>query len=112
MRVWDKGFNNKRTGKILSTSPKMSLITLRSPTQGTLSTQEDYQTRFYNNYRKVAEEYDKDFLKKHEEDLDTTLIFVGSTGDSDEHVLIRVTGWSVLGRYLRVHHRGRLSTSA
>ncbi|KAF9780438.1 hypothetical protein BJ322DRAFT_981223, partial [Thelephora terrestris] len=38
---------------------------------------EDYQTRFYDNYRKVAEEYDKDFLKRYGEDLDTTLIFAG-----------------------------------
>ena len=28
------------------------------------------------DYRKVADEYDKEFLKKYEEDLDTTLIFV------------------------------------
>ena len=37
---------------------------------------EDHQARFYEAYRKVAEEYDEDFLKKHEEDLNTTLIFV------------------------------------
>ncbi|KAF9783506.1 hypothetical protein BJ322DRAFT_980879, partial [Thelephora terrestris] len=38
---------------------------------------EDHQTRFYDKYRKVAEEYDKNFLKKHAGDLDTTLIFAG-----------------------------------
>jgi hypothetical protein len=27
-------------------------------------------------YHKVAEEYDKEFLKKYDEDLNTTLIFV------------------------------------
>jgi hypothetical protein len=42
-----------------------------------MSTGEDYQTKFYEDYRKVAQEYDKQFLKKHSEDLDTTLIFVG-----------------------------------
>lgn len=40
---------------------------------------EDHRTRFYEGYRKVAEEYDKGFLKKHDEDLNTTLIFVGTS---------------------------------
>lgn len=44
-----------------------------------LPTQEDHKARFYDNYRKVAEEYDKEFLKKYEEDLNTTLIFVSLT---------------------------------
>ena len=38
--------------------------------------QEDLQARFYNEYHKVAEEYDKEFLKKYDDDLNTTLIFV------------------------------------
>ena len=37
---------------------------------------EDHQAQFYECYRKVAEEYDKEFLKKYDEDLTTTLIFV------------------------------------
>ena len=37
--------------------------------------QEDHRAQFYENYRKIAEEYDKGFLKKHDEDLNTTLIF-------------------------------------
>ena len=37
---------------------------------------EDLRTKFYESYREVAEGYDKDFMKKYEEDLDTTLIFV------------------------------------
>ena len=43
--------------------------------------QEDHGARFYEDYRKVAEEYDIDieFLKKHEEGLDTTRIFVSPT---------------------------------
>ncbi|KAF9780437.1 hypothetical protein BJ322DRAFT_1082849 [Thelephora terrestris] len=44
---------------------------------GPLPSQVDYEARFYANYRKVAEEYDKDYLKKYGEDLDTTLIFAG-----------------------------------
>ena len=38
--------------------------------------QEDLQAQFYRGYRKVADEYDEEFLKKHDEDLNTTLIFV------------------------------------
>jgi hypothetical protein len=38
--------------------------------------QEDRQARFYEDYRKVADEYDKEFLKKYDEDLNTTLILV------------------------------------
>jgi hypothetical protein len=41
-----------------------------------LSTQEDHRSRFYEHYRKEAEEYDREFMKKYDEDLNTTLIFV------------------------------------
>ena len=37
---------------------------------------EDLRGQFYERYRKEAEGYDKEFLKKHDEDLNTTLIFV------------------------------------
>jgi hypothetical protein len=47
-----------------------------SQKRDTLPIQDDYQAQFYDHYRRVADEYDKDFLKKYEEDLDTTLIFV------------------------------------
>ena len=39
-------------------------------------TKEDHRTKFYEHYHKEAEEYDKEFLKNREEDLNTTLIFV------------------------------------
>lgn len=32
--------------------------------------------RFWNTYRKEAEEYDFDFLKRHNDDMDTSMIFV------------------------------------
>ena len=51
----------------------------RSKEQETLPVQEDHKAQFYENYRKVAEEYDKEFLKKYDEDLNTTLIFVSAT---------------------------------
>ena len=61
---------------------RLTRISLRrscSPKQDPLPAQEDVQTQFYNDYSKVAKEYDEDFLKKHGEDLDTTLIFVSPT---------------------------------
>ena len=38
---------------------------------------EDYRAHFYETYRKEAEDYDKEFIKKYDEDLNTILIFVG-----------------------------------
>jgi len=34
-------------------------------------------TRFYEVYRLEAEEYDREFIKRYDEDTSTTLIFVG-----------------------------------
>ncbi|KAF9780470.1 hypothetical protein BJ322DRAFT_294720 [Thelephora terrestris] len=44
---------------------------------GPRSPQEVLRTRFYKNYHKVAEEYDKKFVKRHSEDLNVTAIFAG-----------------------------------
>jgi hypothetical protein len=49
----------------------------------------EHEARFYKNYGDVAKEYDDDYLKKYREDLETTLLFVGSVSPYDEHVLIR-----------------------
>ena len=38
--------------------------------------EEDYRTRFYEVYRREADEYDREFIKRYDEDLNTTLIFV------------------------------------
>ena len=77
-----------------------------------MPTHEDHRARFYEDYHKVAEEYDKQFLKKHGGDLDTTLIFVSSCGVFDERALIRGTGWFVLSSHLRIYHPIRLPTPA
>ena len=53
------------------------------------STQEDLRSEFYGHYHKEAEEYDKEFMKKYEEDLDTTLIFVSLALCSYARVLIQ-----------------------
>ena len=76
------------------------------------STQEDPRSEFYGRYRKETEEYDKEFMKKYEEDLDTTLIFVSSVYPSGSHAFTRVTGWSVLRRHLCLHSRRPVSTPA
>ena len=65
---------------------------------------QDYQARFYEDYRKVADEYDKEFLKKHDEDLDTTLIFVSSVMSFAKRVLTQAQGRSLLRSDLRIHH--------
>ena len=61
-----------------------------SPKQDTIPIQEDHRARFYESYRKVAGEYDKGFLKKHDDDLTTTLIFVSTTHSFQQLILTRV----------------------
>ena len=56
-------------------------------TEGPTSQQEDPRTRFYKIYRREAEEYDKEFMKKYDEDLNTTLIFVSLARCPDTRVL-------------------------
>ena len=57
--------------------------------------QEDVRAEFYAHYRKEAEEYDKEFIKKHDEDLNTTLIFVSPVCYGGAHVLTCAAGRSV-----------------
>ena len=54
----------------------MLLRPRRSQKQNVLPAQEDLRGQFYDNYRKEAEGYDREFMKKYDEDLNTTLIFV------------------------------------
>ena len=68
----------------------LSLRPSRSWKQDMPLTQEEHQARFYADYRKVADEYDKEFLKKYDEDLNTTLIFVSFAPGFGEFVLTRV----------------------
>ena len=56
----------------------LDLKPLRSHKQASPPTQEDYRTKFYNLYRREAEEYDREFIERYDQDLDTTLIFVCS----------------------------------
>ena len=51
-------------------------------------------------------------MKKYDEDLNTTLIFVCCPHRSGLCVLTRLTGRSVLSRDLSVYHRGQFPTPA
>ena len=39
----------------------------------------DSRANFFTVYRKEAAEFDKDYIKKYDEDLNTTLIFVSNS---------------------------------
>ena len=88
---------------------KPLLTPLRSLKHGVLPTNEGHRVQFYDNYRKVAEEYDKEFVKQHDEDLNTTLIFVSLAPKSGEHVLTELPGRSIFRCRFRIHNRGRSS---
>ena len=88
---------------------KPLLTPLRSLKQGVLPTNEGHRVQFYDNYRKVAEEYDKEFVKQHDEDLNTTLIFVSLAPKSSEHVLTKLPGRSIFRCRFRFHNRSRSS---
>ena len=105
LRVPYKVFQSGQTGKVLLYLMAVSLTLSCSQKKG--ASQEDHQARFYADYRKVAEEYDKDFLDKYDEDLNTTLIFVSITSSLGGRALIKLLGWSIFCCRLRVHHRSR-----
>ena len=41
-----------------------------------LGTSSNARVEFYDKFQREADEYDRDFMKKYDEDLNTTLIFV------------------------------------
>jgi hypothetical protein len=41
-----------------------------------LGTASSARVTFYDKFQREADEYDRDFMKKYDEDLNTTLIFV------------------------------------
>ena len=75
-----------------------------SQEQDVLPIQEDHQAQFFKYYHKEAEDYDKEFVKRHDDDLGTTLIFVSFVSSFDVCMLTRVTGWSVLCCHFSLHH--------
>ena len=63
-------------GNLTLASLRNTIEPLYSRDQHSPQTQEDHRTKFYERYRHEAEEYDREFIKKYDEDLNTTLIFV------------------------------------
>ena len=98
--------------QLLSSPTNMSLKPPFGLEGGEPHAQEDHQARFYDQYHKVAEEYDKEFLKKHDEDLNTTLIFVSSLWGLDDHTLTELSGGSFLRGHFRIHYRSKLTAPA
>ena len=43
-----------------------------------LGTASSARVEFYDKFQREADEFDRDFMKKYDEDLNTTLIFVSS----------------------------------
>ena len=76
MRNGNGTVGNKRAGKCCILTTRMFLRLPPNREQNALPTQEDHRSRFYEHYHKEAEEYDREFMKKYDEDLNTTLIFV------------------------------------
>ena len=51
-----------------------------------MSEQEHLRAEFYKNYQKEVVEYDRGFMKKYDDDLTTTLIFVSLAHRTDARV--------------------------
>jgi len=66
---------------------------------------DDTRLDFYAVYKKAATEYDVDYIKKYDEDLNTTLIFVCRLPLTLMVLFTRPLGWSVLRSQLSVCHR-------
>ena len=71
---------------------------------------DDPRVDFYTMYKKEATEYDTDYVKKYDEDLNTTLIFVRHPSPTLTVVLIALLGGSVLRRQLSICHRRPFET--
>ena len=85
--MWNRAVENRQAGKccILLNQDFTKIPIYRE--QDAPLTQEDRRSRFYEHYRKEAEEYDREFMKKYDEDLNTTLIFVSFVCDASVYVL-------------------------
>jgi len=63
-------------------------------------------------YKREAMEYDTDYIKKYNEDLNTTLIFVSNYRWLSQPISFVVVGGSILCRQLSIRHRCPFSTPA
>ena len=71
-----------------------------------LGTTKNPRAEFYDRFQCEADEYDRDFKNKYDEDLNTTLVFVsGSCITTSIVVLICSPGRSILRGRIRFHSR-------
>ena len=73
--------------------------------EGQIPQQEYIRARFYRHYQREAEEYDREFMGKYDDDLNTTLVFVSAAHRPNAHLLTRTAGWSLFCCGFRIHHR-------
>ena len=71
---------------------------------------DDPRLDFYTMYKREAMEYDTDYVKKYDEDLNITLIFVRHYRSLLQFISLAVVGRSVLCRQLSICHRCPFST--
>jgi hypothetical protein len=64
----------------------------------------DKKTNFWNQYKKLADEHDKEFLEKYSTDLDTSLIFVRLCVQIFSAAQSTTKGRSFLCRQLCIHY--------
>jgi len=75
-----------------------------------LGTASSARVEFYDKFQREADEYDRDFMKKYDEDLNTTLIFVSVCFRIRTSIVALIRFWggigrSVLRRNIRFHCR-------
>ena len=67
---------------------------------------DDPKLDFYTMYKREALEYDTQYMDRHNEDLNTTLIFVRFCATFRNNITLTTSvGWSVLRSQLRLRHR-------
>ena len=108
---WDKRQKGTRTYHFVSVGHTIHSIPQRRR-EGPISQQDHLRTKFYKHYQKEAAEYDREFMKKYDDDLNTTLIFVRPAHRQNARSLTQTTGWSVFCCDFRIHRLGPSGTQA
>ena len=80
--------------------------------EGPITQQGHLRTEFYKLYQKEATEYDREFMKKYDDDLNTTLIFVRPAHRPNARSLTWTAGRSVFRGDLCIHRLGPSRTQA
>jgi hypothetical protein len=66
---------------------------------------DEARTDFYNVYKRESIEHDTNYVKKYEEDLNTTLVFVRPTIALSLETLMGFLGWIIFSCQFFVCHR-------